>query len=87
MVLKHQLLQQEVIAHQIQALSTETETWDGTSWTVLGPANLNTGKRSRCIKWCNNFCRLAYTGESPGPPYSFYNVAEELDGSWTEYQI
>ena len=63
---------------------TETETWDGTSWTVLGPANLNTGRAQGGSNGITTSA-LAYTGESPGPPpRSFYNNAEELDGStWT----
>ena len=62
---------------------TETETWDGTSWTVLGPANLNSGRGQGGSNGVTT-SGLAYTGESPGPPYSFLNVAEELNGStWT----
>jgi len=63
---------------------TETETWNGTSWTVLGPANLNTGRAQGGTSGVTTSA-LAYTGQSPGPnPRTLYNIAEELDGStWT----
>jgi hypothetical protein len=62
---------------------TETEFWDGTSWTIV-PATLNT-PRAQGMSAGVQTSAIAACGESPGPdPRTFYNNAEELDGTtWT----